>query len=484
MLNRRRFIVGTAGLAGSVWLAGHRSPAYGEPLGRVIEPGEEIVVPLSLEPRERLTALPCFDGKQLPLWTFSDETWAPVVRIPLGARLEVDLTNQLPREGEHASIHWHGIRLPNSQDGVPYLVQDPVFPGESYHYSFVAPDTGTFFFHTHCNTPEHFGRGLIGVLIVEGDETEPYDADEVLVIRDWRVDVDAGQFLPFTTTRGAARAGTYGPIRSVNGIVDPEISLPARADCRLRLLNLDPTRIVDVGIEGAAAAIIAVDGIAVPPFPLERWSLGPAMRIDIVLRSAADGESVRLMDYRPEEPLELARLIGSGEPRRSGAFAPAPLRAGIVPEPDLTDAGLFELEFGSVRSADELDPDNPLLDLVLGPLCSSSATNWTINATAWPAGDHAHLPAPLAELERGRTYNFVLRNNTQLLHPIHIHGHSFKVLASDKRSIVPHFADTVLLEPEETIQAAFVADNPGLWMAHCHIAEHQETGMMGYFAVR
>ena len=49
---------------------------------------------------------------------------------------------------------------------------------------------------------------------------------------------------------------------------------------------------------------------------------------------------------------------------------------------------------------------------------------------------------------------------------------------------MPHFADTVLLQPEETIQAAFVADNPGSWMAHCHIAEHQETGMMGYFAVR
>jgi FtsP/CotA-like multicopper oxidase with cupredoxin domain len=417
------------------------------------------------------------------MWTFERNSWLTVVRIPLGARLETDLRNSLPHDGEHASIHWHGIRLPNDQDGVPYLVQDPVFPGESYHYSFVPPDTGTFFFHTHCNTAEHFGRGLVGVLIVEGDETEPYDADEVLLIRDWRVDVATGEFLSFTTRRGAARAGTYGPVRSVNGVVNPEISLPARADCRLRLINVDPTRIVDVGVTGADAAIIAIDGIPVAPFQLEHWALAPAMRIDVVVRTPREGGRALLIDHRPEEPFELARLTPAGESKRSGDFVPAPLRASVVPEPVLDDAGIFELEFGSVRSADELDPEDPLFDLLLGPLCLGFDTNWTINASAWPAGDHENVPQPLAELKLGGSYRFILRNRTQLVHPIHIHGHSFKVLASGKRRIIPHFADTVLLGSDETIEAAFVADNPGRWMVHCHVAEHQETGMMGYFTV-
>ena len=77
---------------------------------------------------------------------------------------------------------------------MPYLTQQPVQPGERFAYSFVPPDTGTFFFHPHCNTAEQLGRGLAGVLIVEGDETEPYDADVPIVLRDWRIDEDGGAF--------------------------------------------------------------------------------------------------------------------------------------------------------------------------------------------------------------------------------------------------------------------------------------------------
>ena len=207
------------------------------------------------------------------------------------------LQNNLPREDEHSSIHWHGIRLPNDQDGVPYLTQQPVWPGEEFSYSFVPPDTGTFFFHPHCDTAQQLGRGMAGVLIVEGDESEPYDADVPIVLRDWRID-DAGDgFLPFFTPDGAGKGGTFGTVRSANGEINPEIVLPASGDCRLRLLNLDNTRVMEVGVEGAEAAIVAIDGIALPPLPLKSWRFGPAMRLDIVVRAPADGETVRLVDY-------------------------------------------------------------------------------------------------------------------------------------------------------------------------------------------
>ena len=166
-------------------------------------------------------------------------------------RLDATLDNRLPHKDEHTSIHWHGIRLPNDQDGVPYLVQPPVEPGESFRYSFVPPDTGTFFFHTHCNTSEQLGRGLVGILIVDGDTTTPYAADEVVLLRDWRIDLDGGTFSSFTTARGANRAGTYGNVRSANGATQSEIALPASADCRLRVINADPTRIMDIAVDGA-----------------------------------------------------------------------------------------------------------------------------------------------------------------------------------------------------------------------------------------
>ena len=100
-----------------------------------------------------------------------------------------------------------------------------------------------------------------------------------------------------------------------------------------------------------------------------------------------------------------------------------------------------------------------------------------------PAGIIRVIPPPLAVLERGRSYVFELKNGSPLLHPIHIHGHTFKVLKSDRRSLPVYHADTVVLTPEETIEVAFVADNPGRWMFHCHVIEHQETGMMGYVEV-
>jgi FtsP/CotA-like multicopper oxidase with cupredoxin domain len=433
---------------------------------------------------ERPTSLPCFNGPSLPMWTFSDATWLPTIRLNLGDRLDVTLDNRLPRVNELASIHWHGIRLPNDQDGVPYLVQPPVEPGRSFRYSFVPPDTGTFFFHTHCNTAEQLGRGLIGLLIIDGDTTEPYAADEMVLLRDWRIDLEKGSFADFTTKRGANRAGTYGNVRSANGAGRAEIRLPASADCRLRVLNADPTRITDVAVEGAEAAVIAVDGIAVTPFPLDTWLLGPGMRLDLVVRAPAEDGEAFIVDRRPDDPLPLVRLAGAGPSAPAKPFDPLPLRAGHVPEPRLDAAVRLSFEFGRPdQQATAVSADDPLGALLIGSLCLSSEEFWTINGSSWPGRDHSRIPPPLARLERGGSYVFSLKNGTKLIHPIHIHGHTFKVLQSDQRTLPVHYADTALLMPDETVEVAFVADNPGRWMFHCHVIEHQETGMMGYLEV-
>jgi FtsP/CotA-like multicopper oxidase with cupredoxin domain len=86
-------------------------------------------------------------------------------------------------------------------------------------------------------------------------------------------------------------------------------------------------------------------------------------------------------------------------------------------------------------------------------------------------------------LNRGRSYIFELENKSPFSHPVHIHGHTFKLLRASKQRLPAHHTDTVLLLPEEQAEVAFVADNPGDWMFHCHVIEHQESGMMGYFRV-
>jgi FtsP/CotA-like multicopper oxidase with cupredoxin domain len=453
------------------------------PLGAPPPQREGGTVTAMLSAAERAVALPCFGGPALPMWTYGDGAWPPVLRLQHGDRLAATLDNRLPRPDEMTSIHWHGIRLPNDQDGIPFLVQPPVRPGESFGYSFVPPDTGTYFFHSHCNTAEQLGRGLMGVLIVEGDTTEPYDADEVLVLRDWHVDLPTGEFTPFFTARGAGRAGTYGPVRSVNGATNPEIALPAAGDCRLRLINADPTRILRIGVDGAEAAIVAIDGIALSPVPLTQWTMAPANRLDLVLRAPRAGRVARLVDKSDPEHVDLARFTGQGAPRRTGRFAPAPLRAGRIAEADLKSAQRLSFTFNASDTGRLVTAPFDAAAAVLGDICTSSRTFWTINDRAWPESGHARLPPPLARLERGRSYVFELINASEFSHPIHIHGHTFKLLRSSVLRRPVHHSDTVLLLPKERAEVAFVADNPGDWMFHCHVIEHQETGMMGYLQV-
>lgn len=455
-------------LAGAAALAACRPTA--------VRSGSGSLHRLALTAAERPAAL-VPGGPVLPLWTFAPEGM-PVVRVRQGDRLEVDLRNELR---EHTAIHWHGLRVPNDVDGVPYVTQPPVLPGEAFTYRFTAQDAGTFFFHPHCNTVEQLGRGLAGILIVDGDSERPFDADLVLAMRDFRIGED-GRFLPFLTPEGASRAGSFGTLRTVNGQPLPRLELPAGGDVRLRLLNIDNTRVMEVGLEGGEAAVIAVDGNAIEPLPLHSWRLGPAMRIDVLVRAPASGGEIRLVDYFAAEPVPLATLVGTGEALAGDPFEPWTLRPNALPEPDLRAAVRLRLTFGATAVAQELLlPDGQVLRYA-DALCLADATYWAINQASWPEDGHARLPPPLFEVERGRTQVLELVNATPHQHPIHLHGHFFKVLKG-RKGTPQHWADTVLLGPKDRAEIAFVADAPGDWMLHCHIIEHQETGMMAYYRV-
>ena len=104
---------------------------------------------------------------------------------------------------------------------------------------------------------------------------------------------------------------------------------------------------------------------------------------------------------------------------------------------------------------------------------------WSINGTV-PA--HLHDTEPLLNLALGKTHRITLENRTRWPHPIHLHGHSFR-LTDPRAGNIATLRDTALLMPDETTEIALVADNPGKWMLHCHILEHQASGMMGVVEV-
>jgi FtsP/CotA-like multicopper oxidase with cupredoxin domain len=487
MIPRRKLFTAMGGAAAAAALPFAWPRAAQPALAGVLAPlpfaMEQGVKTFSLRSRQVPLPLLGDSAPQTPLWLYADAP-LPMIRVSRGEPVRVHFTNDLPTE--HSSIHWHGIRVPNAMDGVPYVTQEPVQPGSNFAYEFTPPDAGTFFFHPHCNEAGQVGHGLAGIFIVDGDAAAPFDDDIILAVKDWRLALD-GTFLPFSTIKGAGRAGTFGTVRTVNGAAAFARPVPASADLRLRLLNLDSTRVIEVGVEGAEAHVIAIDGNAVAPFPLDTWRMGPAMRLDLAVRSPRAGGELRVIDYGTAELFNLAVFSSEGSARRSESFQPAPLIASPIPVPDLaaaeTQPYLFGAASDSIASfADSLDPSDPLSAAILDSLCTGEETFWSINKLSWPRDGHEKLPPPLARLQAGKSYRFILQNGTPHPHPIHLHGHTFTVLGSSKRQLPVHQADTVLTAPKERVEIAFVAQ-PGDWMFHCHILEHLETGMMGYLRV-
>jgi FtsP/CotA-like multicopper oxidase with cupredoxin domain len=470
-LTRRRFLAGTAALS-----------VLGP--GAVLAPRPAAAAPVSLLAKERPHLLP---GRAAPsaLWSYA-EGWPLVLRTSRGADFAAEFTNEL---AEHSTIHWHGMRVPFAMDGVPYITQAPVQPGETFRYAFAPPDPGTFFFHPHCNTAEALGRGLAGVLIVEDPRDDGiFDVDEVVALKDWRVR-DDGSFEDFVTDDGAAKAGSFGDLRTANGAVAPTLAVPPNARVRLRVLNLDATRIVMLNLVGAGgdapAAVIATDGNACDPFPARGWRLGSAMRADLAfVAPAEEGAELLLQDVWPATNVTLARIVTQG-PARSGAHDIAALRLppAELPEPDLGSATRLEFTLLAGHEDPALEAWAREMGVSLDSLCLSSRIFWSINRTSWPGASHETIPPPLFELKSGRSYVAEIFNGTPHRHPMHLHGHTFKVIGSSKEPQPVHWADTVLVDPKERLRIAFVAGEPGDWMFHCHIIEHQETGMMGYLRV-
>jgi FtsP/CotA-like multicopper oxidase with cupredoxin domain len=413
------------------------------------------------------------DGTSLTegVMTWNDGPEPPVIRVRQGERFAARLVNGL---AEPTTIHWHGLRISNAMDGVPFLTQPYVYRDQTFDYAFAPPDAGTFWYHPHCNTLTQMGRGLAGLFIVETPDDPGFDHEVALNLRDWRLD-GQGRFIAQFKPRDAARTGTFGTVKTANWKVAPRYDLPAGGLTRVRIAITDVTRIYRFGLEGASAMVIAVDGNPVPaPFPLDTMMLGPGQRLDLaVLMPAEEGAVVRLMNTRTTHPYEISgfRAVGRTLGRDLGdvtALPPNPIAVA-----DLDSATVLPLDLSATA---EGAPQTE-------SFCGSLGYNfWAINKVPW-SGDTADPHAPLYELKLGQSYILEMANRTPHIHPIHLHGMSFQVLQSTTGPVRSLFSDTYLIQPDERVRLGLRADNPGDWVFHCHIIEHQKTGMTGFFRV-
>jgi FtsP/CotA-like multicopper oxidase with cupredoxin domain len=98
-------------------------------------------------------------------------------------------------------------------------------------------------------------------------------------------------------------------------------------------------------------------------------------------------------------------------------------------------------------------------------------------------GEAGMTMEPLAKYQRGQTVKIKMVNQTAWPHAMHFHGHHVREVAHSRREALPHWRDTILMQPREEVTVAFVAHNPGKWMCHCHMLEHQAGGMSTWYEV-
>lgn len=417
-----------------------------------------------------------------PVWCYNGSVPGPAIRVSQGERVRIHVENGLR---EDTTVHWHGVRLPNAMDGVPHLTQKPIAPGERFTYEFVCPDAGTFWYHPHQRSFEQVGRGLYGALIVAESSPPAVDRDVTWILSDWRLLKNAAISDDFGNMHDVSHNGRVGNTVTVNGRIRETFAVRAGERIRLRLVNAANARMFALEFAGHQPWIIAMDGQPVEPHVPEgnRMVLGPAMRADLVIdmrgkpgqRFTVTDAFYRGMAYR------LLDLVYSDEvPVRTFADEP-PVRLAANPlaEPDLKSAERHEIVFsggmmGGMMSAMMDGKQTDIRTLMHNGLV------WAVNGIA----AKGHMLKPLLTLDRDRSYVLELVNDTAWHHPMHLHGHAFRVIS---RNGTPtqhrEWLDTVLLDPRERAEIAFVADNPGDWMFHCHILEHQTGGMMAVVRV-
>lgn len=449
--------------------AGARVDASASPTGAT----REITLEAGLVPID-------FGAQRLTSWGYNGTLPGPEIRLKQGDRLRATVRNRLPAE---TTIHWHGLPIPNSMDGVPNVTQPAIKAGEDFTYDFTVPVSGSYLYHSHAGL--QLDRALYGALIVEPrQEPLSYDREFTLVIDDW---LDGLPGTPEETMRqlvaqgdtmaGMGDMGAMGsmaaPPESPPDVVYPrylingrpaetplELTVKQGERVRLRLINPSGATIYRIALAGHRLQVTHADGQPVEPVEVDVVRLGMGERYDVLVTMNRSG--VWQLAAAAEGTSQLARAVV----RYQGSV-------GAPPPPDAVPGELRGqlLLYPMLKAAPTLQAPPPTQPEQVFPVKLAGGGGqyvWTINDAVFASADPIAVP-------RGRHIRFTIQNMSMMPHPMHLHGHFFQLVNGTGRGPLK---DTVVVEPMQSLSLDWVADNPGRWAFHCHNLYHQDAGMM------
>ena len=401
----------------------------------IADPDRPADVHVELVARQEAIDVP--GGRTLEGYTVNGSSPGPVIRAHQGELIEVVFVNESVAAG--ATLHWHGIDVPNAADGVAGITQDAVPMGGRHVYRFVATDAGTYWYHSHQVSHEQVERGLLGAIVID-----PADAP-------------AG-----TSTDIVALLHIYGGQHTLNGRAEDEhVDAEPGSTVRVRVINTD---------QGTAAVwsaapfrVLATDGHDVnEPTDVEgqRLLIPAGGRADVAVQAPSRG-AVRLQ-------VGGQRSILIGDPETAVPRTPQPAET------------LDLLAYGAPTALgfDATAPDRTF-DYVIGRrigiIDGRPGNFWTINGRMFP-------DVPMFHVREGDVVVMRIRNDTGEVHPMHLHGHHVVVLSRGAEAATgsPWWVDSLDVHPGESYEIAFVADNPGIWSDHCHTLAHAVDGLVAH----
>jgi len=421
---------------------GHPDPNVGTSLASLTGPPGPPDARFTLTARSAAVQLP--SGRTVKALTFDGTVPGPELRVREGDLVEVTLVNEDIAGG--VSIHWHGVDVPNAEDGVAGVTQDAVPPGGRHVYRFRPDRAGTFWYHTHQVSSKEVRRGLFGVLVVEPHDVVGVDGSKALDLALASHDVGGSATLA-------------GSDRLERRTVAPGTVV------RLRLVNTDNT-LRRYTLDGTPFRVLAIDGSDLNgPTPLShttlelaaggRYDVGFTMPSSPVRLSLADTKAALVLSPDGTGDVPPAAAGPDFDPLTYGAPAPTPFGA------DSHFDRRFRFSIGRKPGFYDGRP----------------GLQWTIDGGIFP-------DVPMFVVEEGDLVEVTLENHSSSVHPMHLHGHRMLVLSRDGVASTgsPWWTDTLDVDPGDTYVLAFRADNPGIWMDHCHNLRHAAAGLTMHLA--
>ncbi|MFC3495370.1 multicopper oxidase family protein [Glycomyces rhizosphaerae] len=376
-------------------------------------------------------------GREVDGYTLNGSSPGPAIRAEQGQLIEVTLVNESVPDG--VTLHWHGVDVTGAMDGAAGVTQDAVAIGGEFVYRFFADQVGTFWYHSHQVSHEQVLGGLLGPLVITPAAGPVADVDALALVH------------------------LYDGKRTVNGR-DGEDRVAAEPGdtVRVRVVNTDFGK-MRAWVDGAAFRLAAVDGTELYEPPEEEGvavTVAGGGRADLEFTVPESGA------VRVNLSASAAFIVGEGpiEASEPPSATLDPLHYG-TPAPLGIDPGAAdrEFEFAIGRRPGFLDGRPGLW--------------WTVNGRMYP-------DVPVFTVAEGDIVRMRITNDSGESHPMHLHGHHAVVLSRDGVAATgsPWWIDSLEVDDGESYEIAFTADNPGIWMDHCHNLPHAAEGLTAHLA--